>query len=98
MSAIPLTKPENISNLLNVDQEYAAPAIVANNVLHKDWNAEREHSLRDPEAFWADYAARFARMAFTTSGSPAPRLTSPSTLSTVTPTQTAAIAPRSSGW
>ena len=59
MSALPLTKPENISNLLNLDQEYAAPAIVADNVLQKDWNAESERSFRDPEVFWADYARRF---------------------------------------
>lgn len=55
MSALPLTKPENISNLLHMDEEYAAPAIVADNVLQKDWNAERERSFKDPEGFWADY-------------------------------------------
>src|SRR5579864_2788625 len=44
MSALPLTKPENISNLLTMDQEYAAPAIVADNVLEKNWNAERDRS------------------------------------------------------
>src|ERR1039458_7105501 len=59
MSALPLTKPENISNLLTLDQEYPAPAIVAGNVLQKDWNAERERSFKDPEGFWADYARRF---------------------------------------
>src|ERR1700690_3563130 len=60
MSALPLTKPENISNLLTMDQEYAAPAIVADNVLEKNWNAERERSFKDPEGFWGDYANRFA--------------------------------------
>src|SRR6202142_3076830 len=60
MSALPLTKPENISNLLTMDQEYAAPAIVADNVLEKNWNAERERSFKDPEGFWGDYAKRFA--------------------------------------
>jgi acetyl-CoA synthetase len=59
MSARPLTKPENISNLLTLDQEYPAPAIVADNVLQKNWNAERERSFKDPEGFWADYARRF---------------------------------------
>ena len=54
MSALPLTKPENISNLLNLDQEYAAPAIVADNVLQKDWNADREYSFQDPEGFWGN--------------------------------------------
>jgi len=59
MSALPLTKPENISNLLTLDQEYAAPAIVADHVLQKNWHAECERSLKDPEGFWADYAQRF---------------------------------------
>jgi acetyl-CoA synthetase len=60
MSALPISKPENISNLLNMDQEYAAPPIVANNVLQKNWNEERERALEEPEAFWAAYAGRFA--------------------------------------
>jgi acetyl-CoA synthetase len=59
MSALPLTKPENISNLLAMDQEYAAPAIVARNVLQKNWAAERNRALQDPETFWSDYARRF---------------------------------------
>src|SRR6202142_3921590 len=59
MSALPLTKPENISNLLHMDQEYAEPAIVAGNVLQKNWNAERERSFSDPEGFWGDYARSF---------------------------------------
>ena len=59
MSALPLTKPENISNLLTLDQEYSAPAIVADNVLQKNWSAECKRSLNDPEGFWADYAQRF---------------------------------------
>jgi len=59
MSALPLTKPENISNLLTLDQEYAAPAIVADNVLKKNWQADCEYSLKDPEGFWADYAQHF---------------------------------------
>ncbi len=59
MSALPLAKPENISNLLNLDQEYAAPAIVADNVIQKDWNAERERSFKDPAQFWGDYATLF---------------------------------------
>src|SRR5271165_720042 len=59
MSALPIPKTENISNLLNMDQEYAAPAIVANNVLQKDWLGECDRSLKDPEKFWADYASQF---------------------------------------
>ncbi len=59
MSALPLSKLENISNLLTMDQEYAAPAIVADNVLQKNWNEERERALEDPEKFWAEYARNF---------------------------------------
>src|ERR1700689_2695418 len=60
MSAITVDKPENISNLLALDEEYLAPAIVADNAIQKDWHGECARSLQDPESFWADYAARFA--------------------------------------
>ncbi len=60
MSVLPLAKPENISNLLHMDQEYAVPAIVADNVLQKNWNGERDRSFNDPEGFWGDYARNFA--------------------------------------
>ena len=59
MSALPLTKAENISNLLAMDEEYAAPAIVTRSILQRDWNGAREHSLKDPEGFWAQYAEEF---------------------------------------
>ncbi len=59
MSALPISKPENISNLLNMDQEYPAPAIVAIHVLAKNWNAARAHALNNPEDFWAGYAENF---------------------------------------
>lgn len=59
MSALPLTKTENISNLLNMDQEYAAPSIVAREVLQKNWKADRDHALKDPEGFWWLYAEQF---------------------------------------
>jgi len=59
MSALPTAKPENISNLLNMDQEYAAPPIVARSVLQRNWDAAREQSLKDPEGFWEDYAEQF---------------------------------------
>jgi acetyl-CoA synthetase len=49
----------DISNLLNVDQEYPSPDIVARNVLQKDWAGECRRSLADPEAFWGNYARRF---------------------------------------
>ena len=109
MSALPLTKPENISNLLHMDEEYAAPAIVADNVLQKDWNAEHERSFKDPEGFWArlsapvrvdpavDQGSRLGRRASQVVHS-GPRPTSPSMRSTAMPTPSAAIAPPSSGW
>ena len=46
-----------------MDQEYAAPAIVADNVLQKNWNEERERALEDPEKFWAEYARNFRMVA-----------------------------------
>jgi acetyl-CoA synthetase len=60
MSPLTASKPENISNLLALDQEYTAPEIVARNAIRKDWLGECARSLKDPEGFWADYAARFA--------------------------------------
>jgi Acetyl-coenzyme A synthetase N-terminus len=94
MSALPLSKPENISNLLNLDEEYAAPAIVADNVLQKDWNAEREHALKDPESFWGDYARRFEW------SQPWNKVLEWDGVhhQWFTPTPSSAIAPRSSGW
>ncbi len=59
MSALPTAKPENISNLLNMDGEYAAPSIVARSVLQRNWNAARVESAKDPERFWGDYAEQF---------------------------------------
>jgi acetyl-CoA synthetase len=52
-------KPENISNLLTMDQEYPAPQIVASNVIQKNWLTECDRALKDPEGFWADYAQTF---------------------------------------
>jgi acetyl-CoA synthetase len=59
MSALSISKPENISNLLNMDQEYAAPSIVSRSVLQRDWNGARERALKDPEGFWAQHAEEF---------------------------------------
>ena len=59
MSALPTAKPENISNLLNMDQEYPAPPIVAGSVLQRNWYVARERSAKDPQGFWADYAEQF---------------------------------------
>src|ERR1017187_8522716 len=60
MGTLTASQPENISNLLVMDQEYPAPDIVARNAIQKDWLGECARSKKDPEAFWADYAARFA--------------------------------------
>ncbi len=59
MSALSVSKPENISNLLNMDQEYAAPTVVSRSVLQRDWNGARERAAKDPEGFWAEYAEEF---------------------------------------
>lgn len=59
MNAIAVAKPENISNLLVMDQQYPAPDIVVQNAIQKDWRAECARSLADPDKFWADYAQRF---------------------------------------
>ncbi|MGC2258108.1 MAG: acetate--CoA ligase [Candidatus Sulfotelmatobacter sp.] len=59
MSAVIVEKPENISNLLAMDEEYAAPRIVADNAIQKDWLGECARSQKNPEAFWAEYASRF---------------------------------------
>src|SRR6201981_3685308 len=59
MSALTMEKPENISNLLTLDDEYPAPAIVARNAIQKDWQGECARSLKDPEGFWGTYADRF---------------------------------------
>ncbi len=53
------TTSTNISNLLSNVDEYPAPRIVTDQVLTKDWKAELERSLDDPEAFWAEQASQF---------------------------------------
>ena len=54
-----ISKPENISNLLALDEEYPAPHIVARNTLQKDWLGECARARKDPEGFWGTYADRF---------------------------------------
>jgi acetyl-CoA synthetase len=49
----------NISNLLSIEQEYASPAVVADNCRQKDPAAEQRRSLSDPENFWGEYAKNF---------------------------------------
>ena len=51
MSALTAAKPENISNLLAMDEEYPAPVIVASNVRQKDWLGECARALKDPGGF-----------------------------------------------
>lgn len=48
-----------ISNLLAIDEEYPAPAIVAQNCRQQNFAADYARSINDPEAFWGDYARRF---------------------------------------
>ena len=49
----------NISNLLSVEQEYASPAVVADNCRQKDPAAQQRRSLEDSENFWGEYAKNF---------------------------------------
>ncbi|MGA3211760.1 MAG: AMP-binding protein [Terriglobales bacterium] len=49
-----------ISNLLAMDEEYAAPQIVAQNCNLQNFKAEYQRSIKDPEGFWGGYAKRFA--------------------------------------
>ncbi|MFY9645925.1 MAG: acetyl-coenzyme A synthetase N-terminal domain-containing protein [Terriglobales bacterium] len=60
MSAHTTPKTEDISNLLVMDQEYAAPAIVTRDILQKDWAGECARATKDPERFWGDYASTFS--------------------------------------
>jgi Acetyl-coenzyme A synthetase N-terminus len=54
-----MPKPENISNLLALDEEYPAPHIVARNTLQQDWLGECARARQDPGGFWGTYADRF---------------------------------------
>ena len=51
--------PTNISNLLSVEPEYPAPKIVVDQVQNKNWAADYERSVKDPEGFWAAEARKF---------------------------------------
>ncbi len=51
MSQIGAAKPDDISNLLISDEEYAAPDIVARNVIQKDWLGECARARKDPDGF-----------------------------------------------
>lgn len=51
--------PNNISNLLSAEEEYPAPKIVTDQVLTKNWKAEFDRSIKDPDGFWAEQASQF---------------------------------------
>ncbi|MFZ0480193.1 MAG: acetate--CoA ligase [Terriglobales bacterium] len=51
--------PNNISNLLSTEAEYPAPKIVIDQALTKNWKAEFDRSVQDPDAFWAEQASQF---------------------------------------
>ena len=53
------TKAAGLSNLLTIDEEYAAPALVAGSARLKDFAAEYQRSLSDPERFWEEQAKTF---------------------------------------
>jgi acetyl-CoA synthetase len=53
------TTTNNISNLLSTEEEYPAPKIVTDQVLTKNWKAEFDRSIQDPDAFWAQQASQF---------------------------------------
>ena len=48
-----------ISNLLTIEEEYPAPKIVVDQAQDKDWAAQFERSIKDPDGFWADKASQF---------------------------------------
>jgi acetyl-CoA synthetase len=54
-----ITTPNNISNLLSTEEEYPAPKIVTDQVLTKNWKAEFDRSIQDPDGFWAEQASQF---------------------------------------
>ena len=55
----PAVTDQKISNLLAIDEEYASPAIVAANCRQQKFAEDYQRSLKDPEAFWGDYAKKF---------------------------------------
>jgi acetyl-CoA synthetase len=59
MSSARNTQAENISNLLAIDEEYAAPQIVVDSAIQKDFEREYRRSVEDPQGFWGDQAYRF---------------------------------------
>jgi len=55
----PAAVSEGISNLLTIDEEYAAPQIVAQSCRQQNFAEAYQRSVKDPEGFWGEYAKRF---------------------------------------
>ncbi len=58
MSTVVKATPD-ISNLLDIIEEYPSPKIVADNCRLKDCKDEYRRSVENPEKFWGDYAKNF---------------------------------------
>jgi len=48
-----------IANLSSETAEYAAPKIVLDQVLQKNWSEEYRRSIESPDKFWGEYAKQF---------------------------------------
>ncbi len=59
MSSPAVPTDQKISNLLAIDEEYPAPAIVVANCRQQRFAEDYTRSVQDPEAFWGDYAKKF---------------------------------------
>ena len=55
----PPPSDQNIDNLLDEKTEYPSPAVVTASANLRNWAAEYERSIEDPDAFWGDYARKF---------------------------------------
>ena len=64
LEELPMSSPaitdQKISNLLAIDEEYPSPAIVASNCRQQNFAEDYQRSIHDPEAFWGEYAKKFA--------------------------------------
>jgi acetyl-CoA synthetase len=55
----PSHRPENISNLLAIGEDYQAPKIVIESAIQKDFEREYDRSVEDMAGFWGDIAHGF---------------------------------------
>ena len=60
MSTATKSAAEGIDSLLAVDKEYASPIVVSADACQKNWSYECSRALEFPDAFWGDYARKFA--------------------------------------